>query len=173
MCVQPFFSSRFLTPSLAGMAGDDMVMMFVVRCPLGDQCSKKHGILAKKCTAEEARAALSWHLTSSPYHRLSEEEAENMAEETEVEEWPEPTGTTPQQQDEAPWQQSRKRQRTVEPQCPDMLDLAAEDGWGAGHRQGIHQQSGLAGVHRLLETGEGRSRECTAVVRKSRPGLRQ
>ena len=123
MCAQPLFSSRFLTPSLAGMAGDDMVMMFVVRCPLGDQCSKKHGILAKKCTAEEARAALSWHLRSSPYHRLSEEEAENMAEETEVEEWPEPTGTTPQQQDEAPWQQSRKRQRTVEPQCPDMLAL--------------------------------------------------
>ena len=103
------------------MAGDDMTMviMFVVRCPLGDQCSKKHGILAKKCTAEEARAALSWHLRSSPYHRLSEAEAENMAEETEVEEWPEPTGT----QDEAPWQQSRKRQRTVEPQCPDVVSL--------------------------------------------------
>ena len=42
-----------------------------------------------------------------------------MAEETEVEEWPEPTGT----QDEAPWQQSRKRQRTVEPQCPDVVSL--------------------------------------------------
>ena len=128
MCAQPLFSSRFLTPSLAGMAGDDMVMAFVVRCPLGDQCSKKHGILAKKCTAEEARAALSWHLTSSPYHRLSEEGAENMAEETEVEEWPEPTGTTPQQQDEAPWQQSRKRQRKVKEeteveQWPDVVAL--------------------------------------------------
>ena len=123
MCAQPLFSSRFLTPSLAGMAGDDMVMAFVVRCPLGDHCSKKGGILAKKSSAEEARAALSWHLRSSPYHRLSEEEAENMAEETEVEEWPEPQQNMPQQQDEAPWHQSRKRQRTVGPQCPDILSL--------------------------------------------------
>ena len=105
------------------MAGDDMVMTFVVRCPLGDHCSKKGGILAKKSSAEEARAALSWHLRSSPYHELSEEEASSMAETAEVEEWPEPQQNMPQQQDEAPWHQSRKRQRTVEPQCPDILSL--------------------------------------------------
>jgi len=94
------------------MADEATVTAFVVRCPLGDQCSKKQGILAKKWSIEEARAALSWHLMSSPYHGFAEEDAKNMAEAEEVEEWPESQKSMQQQQDEA-WYQSRKRQRTA------------------------------------------------------------
>ena len=47
----------------AAMAEDDAkVQVYVARCPLGDLCKKKNGILAKKPTEEEARNMPSWRL---------------------------------------------------------------------------------------------------------------
>ena len=53
-----------------------LVTCYTVRCPLGEQCSKKGGILAKKESEEEARKAVHWHLKASPYHELAEDECE-------------------------------------------------------------------------------------------------
>jgi hypothetical protein len=50
--------------------------VYVVRCPLGTQCSKKGSILAKKSSEAEARAAVVWHLVQSPYHKLEQFEAD-------------------------------------------------------------------------------------------------
>ena len=57
----------------------ETVTVYTVRCPLGEQCSKKGGILAKKSSDEEARKAVAWHLQASPCHELSKEECENQA----------------------------------------------------------------------------------------------
>ena len=63
--------------------------MWVGRCPLGDQCSKKKGILCKKSTEEECRHAIAHHLKTSPYHELGEDDAETMAFAEELETWTE------------------------------------------------------------------------------------
>jgi hypothetical protein len=57
----------------------EMETVYTVRCPLGEQCSKKRRVLAKKSSDEDAREAVAWHLQASPYHEVSKEEAENMA----------------------------------------------------------------------------------------------
>ena len=64
---------------------EEQVDVFVVRCPLGEQCSKKHRILSKKLSEEKARIMAAWHLQHSPYHKLSQEEAETLALGMEVE----------------------------------------------------------------------------------------
>ena len=76
--------------------------MFVIRCPLGDQCSKKGGILAKKLDEESARAALRHHLVYSPYHELNAEDALHFSEGVEVESY------TEDQKDWAEWQEDQK-----------------------------------------------------------------
>ena len=63
-----------------------METVYVVRCPLGTQCSKKGSILAKKSTDAEARAAVVWHLKMSPYHALEQMEADCQGVIVEVEE---------------------------------------------------------------------------------------
>jgi len=68
---------------------DEMVTVFVARCPLGDQCSKKFGILAKKLTVEEAREAVAWHLKASPYHEMSQDDATAISESAEIDTWEE------------------------------------------------------------------------------------
>ena len=87
--------------------------VFVGRCPLGDQCSKKHGILAKKRTEEEVRDAIKWHLEKSPYHELSEEEAASQAAMAEVESLEEEAHhVAASEADEGDeWYANRKRQR--------------------------------------------------------------
>ena len=59
-------------------AAKEKLCVFIVRCPIGD-CSKKGGILAKKLTEEDARAAVSWHLQRSPYHEFEKTEADDFA----------------------------------------------------------------------------------------------
>lgn len=106
------------------MSGDHMmqeegVSVFVVRCPLGDQCSKKGGILAKKLDEASARAALKHHLEKSPYHELSEEEATKLSEGADVEVYTEDASSWAKwQEDQTDWTASRKRK-------------AADDGRGA------------------------------------------
>ncbi len=63
----------------------EMEFVFIVRCPLGEQCSRKAGVLAKKSTEEDARAVVAWHLQASPYHELSKEEAVRQAAVVDVE----------------------------------------------------------------------------------------
>ena len=67
----------------AAAAGDEDVdvpegseKVYIARCPLGTQCSKKGSILAKKSSEAEARAAVVWHLVQSPYHKLEQFEAD-------------------------------------------------------------------------------------------------
>ena len=87
--------------------------VYVGRCPLGDQCSKKHGILAKKRTPEEVRDAIKWHLEKSPYHELSEEEAASQVAMAEVESWEEEAHhVAASEADEGDeWYANRKRQK--------------------------------------------------------------
>lgn len=93
---------------MSGDLGD--IAIFVVRCPLGDQCSKKGGILAKKLDEESAKAALKHHLKQSPYHELSEEDASMLTDVAEVETYMEDASTWAKyQEDQADWFASRKR----------------------------------------------------------------
>ena len=69
--------------------GDELVTVFVGRCPMGEQCSKKHGILTKKATEEEVRKAIHHHLRTSPYHEMTDEDANGLVELSEVETWTE------------------------------------------------------------------------------------
>jgi hypothetical protein len=66
-----------------------LVDVFVVRCPFGDQCSKRQGVLGKRLSEEAARAVIVSHLTGSPYHEMPEAEAVTIAENAIVESWPE------------------------------------------------------------------------------------
>jgi hypothetical protein len=68
---------------------DEMVDVFAVRCPLGDGCSKKGSLIAKKLSEEEARQCIVNHLTGSPYHKMPELEASVLAQAATVESWPE------------------------------------------------------------------------------------
>ncbi len=68
---------------------EELVPVFVVRCPLGDECSKKGGILSKKRSEGEARQRVAWHLMPSPCHGLCEDDTEAWAQSAEVEEWQE------------------------------------------------------------------------------------
>ena len=67
-----------------GMA-EEREFVFIMRCALGEQGSKKAGILAKKSTEEDARAAVAWHQQASPYRELSKEEALRQATSVDVE----------------------------------------------------------------------------------------
>lgn len=91
-------------------AGDGRIWVFVVRCPLGDQCSKKGGTLAKKLDEESARSALKHHLVQSPYHELSNEDATAFAEGATVESWTEDKEHwVKYQEEQKDWTASRKR----------------------------------------------------------------
>jgi hypothetical protein len=93
---------------------DEMVDVFAVRCPLGDGCSKKGSLIAKKLSEEEARQCIVNHLTGSPYHKMPEQEAAVLAQAATVESWPEAKHV--QQADDEDegqeWYNSRKRGRT-------------------------------------------------------------
>ena len=94
--------------------GDELVTVFVGRCPMGEQCSKKHGILTKKATEEEVRKAIHHHLRTSPYHEMGEEDAKGLVELSEIETWTEEAWGWQQGQTEEGdgWYQNRKKQKT-------------------------------------------------------------
>ena len=94
--------------------GDELVTVFVGRCPMGEQCSKKHGILTKKATEEEVRKAIHHHLRTSPYHEMAEEDAKGLVELSEIETWTEEAWRWQQGQTEEGdgWYQNRKKQKT-------------------------------------------------------------
>lgn len=93
---------------------EEMVTVFVVRCPLGDSCSKKGGILGKKLDEAEARKVVKTHLMQSPYHNLQEDAAIEMANNLIVESWEEAAEVVEAAKaDEGDgWFNSRKRGRT-------------------------------------------------------------
>lgn len=65
----------------------DRARVYIVRCPKGEKCSKKGGILAKRLSEQAAREALAHHLVASPYHYLHEAEAKDIADEASIESW--------------------------------------------------------------------------------------
>ena len=91
----------------------DKVIVFWARCPLGEQCSRKGGVLCKKSTEAEARASVAWHLQASPYHSLGKEEAEDLAKVCSIDphEEEKKTAEEEQQEDGQGWYQARKRQK--------------------------------------------------------------
>lgn len=91
----------------------ETVTVFVARCPLGEQCSKKGGILCKKLDELDVRDAVAWHLQASPYHELAEDEARNMADSMEIESWDEKTAVWEREQADSGerWYANRKKPR--------------------------------------------------------------
>jgi hypothetical protein len=69
---------------------EEMVTIFVCRCPVQTCKSKKGGILKKTRTADEARQCIMWHLQESPYHMMPTDEAQRMGMDAPIEEWEEP-----------------------------------------------------------------------------------
>ena len=66
------------------------VTIFGCRCHLGSQCSNKGGLMNKCLSMEDAERCVMHHLMKSPYHELSEQEAEGtMRHSSCIEEWEE------------------------------------------------------------------------------------
>jgi hypothetical protein len=112
---------------------EEMVTVFVVRCPLGDQCSKKNGILGKKLDEEQVKQVLKTHLMQSPYHELSEEQAQDCTDATMVESWEEPVEVAAvSNADEGHgWFNNRKRARMSLGEAQEVVRRATE---GSGRR---------------------------------------
>ncbi len=93
---------------------------------MGEQCSKKASVFAKKQSEDEVRQALAWHLRTSPYHELSHEEAENLSSLAEVETWEEAATLCRQSEaDEGDgWYARRKKQR-MGPKSEQAVEAAA------------------------------------------------
>ena len=129
------------------MADDDAkVQVYVARFPLGDLCKKKNGILAKKPTEEEARNMVSWHLQQSPYHNMTEDEAEEMAKGVDVESWEEEAWDKDKSWDKSwdadgdNWQQRRKKPRRG-------------GGYGGGQQQPSQMAVEAAAFRMLAKSG--------------------
>jgi hypothetical protein len=113
---------------------EEMVTVFVVRCPLGEQCSKKHGILGKRLSEHEARQVIVNHLKASPYHELDQEVADAAAEAAIVESWEETSEVADATKAEEGdgWFNNRKRGRTSKMSLAEARDLVrAADGSGS------------------------------------------
>ena len=96
---------------MAAGGSDDMV--YIARCPIGDSCSKKWKILAKRDDEESARAAVKHHLMYSSYHMLDVDDAQNLVDCMEIEQWKrDEVGDTAE--DEKKWVESKKRKRVQE-----------------------------------------------------------
>jgi hypothetical protein len=103
--------------TMAEIDGEDQpqVDVFVVRCPFGDQCSKRQGVLGKRLSESEARSCIVNHLTGSPYHDMAEAEAIGIAESSIVESWQEAhEDVEVAKTDEGDgWYQNRKRPKQM------------------------------------------------------------
>jgi hypothetical protein len=95
---------------------EEMVTVFVVRCPLGDVCSKKQGILGKKLDEDSARLVVKNHLMASPYHELADDTAQELADNTIIESWEEEAevAAVANADEGASWFSNRKRARFAE-----------------------------------------------------------
>jgi hypothetical protein len=120
----------------------EVVTVFVVRCPLGDQCSKKGGILGKKLDELEARQVIVTHLTASPYHEMPEQEAEIMALAADVESWEETAEVQAEavKEEGEGWYNSRKRGRAGTAPAAGR----GGDGYGGSSSSGRPSNSTLA-----------------------------
>ena len=65
-------------------------VMYYVRCPVGG-CSRASGVLAKKPSEAEARFAVQHLVVHSPYHQMSQGDANNLAATCEVDCWSDAT----------------------------------------------------------------------------------
>lgn len=63
-----------------------MPLWYVGFCPLGDDCSKKGKRVCCCSSVDEVKAKISWHLQSSTYHVLTEEQALIMADTAQIDE---------------------------------------------------------------------------------------
>ena len=141
----------------------EMETVYTVRCPLGEQCSKKGGVLAKKSSDEDARAAVAWHLQASPYHELSKEEAANQGAVAEVEVTEEEKAAVEEQEkDEGQeWPDNRKRQKRSS--GTELARVGHHGGGSSSHGGGHH-----GGGHHLAVPIRGRrhGHEETVVLNK-------
>jgi hypothetical protein len=115
---------------------EEMVTVFVVRCPLGDSCSKKNGILGKKLDEAEARQVAQTHLMQSPYHNLQEDAAIELANNLIVESWEEAAEAAKTDEGDD-WFNSRKRGRMDQMTVADareVLRRAQGSSSGSGSR---------------------------------------
>ena len=130
--------------------GEEMVNVWVARCPLGDECSKKGSILGKKLTEEEAREVIVWHLKASPYHEMDEDGAIAVAHSQELDMWEEKKSVWEQGEKDTgdAWYNNRKRRR------PDV-PLHRGGGGGGGGAHGDEIGKALAILARAVGTGGG------------------
>ena len=66
-----------------------MALAYLCYCPLGEVCGKKHRMLKKKWSEEDARWAVQHHLMTSPAHMMTRQEAEGFAMDAEIPTWEE------------------------------------------------------------------------------------
>jgi hypothetical protein len=121
---------------------EEIVTVFVVRCPLGEQCSKRQGILGKRLSEVDARQVIVNHLMNSPYHMLDQEAADTAAENAIVESWDENKEVADESKaDEGDgWFNNRKRAKMSKGQMSlaEARDLVrvADGGSGSGASSG-------------------------------------
>ena len=63
------------------------VEKFTTWCPCGEHCTKGKSRLGTFPSEQEAREKVMWHLMESPYHKLSTEDAKEMADVAQIESW--------------------------------------------------------------------------------------
>jgi hypothetical protein len=146
--------------------GEAMVNVWIARCPLGDVCSKKGGILGKKLTEEEAREVIVWHLKASPYHEMGEDEAIAVAHTQELDTWEEKQSVWEQGETDTgeAWYNNRKRKR------PDV-PAHRGGGCGGGGARGDELGKALSILARAVGTvGGGSDSSSSALAVRSTAG---
>ena len=88
--------------------------VFAARCPLGQECSKKGSLIARKVSEDECKNAIKHHLKTSAYHELSDDTAQILIDELEVETWEDDDDNWKWKEDEdhPSWYDNRKKRKT-------------------------------------------------------------
>jgi hypothetical protein len=112
---------------------EEMVTVFVVRCPLGDVCSKKQGILGKKLDVDQARMVVKNHLMASPYHELEDDTAQELADNTIIESWEEAAevAAVANADEGGSWFNNRKRARMSLTEAHEVVRRAEQHSGGS------------------------------------------
>ena len=107
--------------------------VFAARCPLGQDCTKKGSLFVKKLSEDECMNAMKHHLKTSPYHEMSDEAAQILADELEVESWDDDSDNWKWKEDEEnqSWYDQRKKRKTHQ------YDSAGQSSSSAGQSSAI------------------------------------
>ena len=136
-----------------------MVTIWRCKCHCGSVCSKKHHPIRKCLSLEEAERAVKHHLMNSPYHELSEQEAEQaLLNSNCIESWEEAEEQAERTLDDAA--PPAKRQRTAIGLPPDM---GAWQGKGKGQNKGAWQ----AGHARQITLNEAQIGACVDTLKRA------